>query len=78
MLLVSTTCLADTLEGRVIRIVDVDTLVVLDVSNTQHRVRLAGIETPERGQSFGKKAKENLARIAGAQPTRVEWHKTDR
>ena len=40
-LLISTTCLADTLEGKVVRIVDGDTLVVLDSGNTQHRVRLA-------------------------------------
>ena len=47
LLLVSTTCLADTLEGKVVRIVDGETLVVLDSNNTQHRVRLAGIDTPE-------------------------------
>ena len=78
LLLFSTACLAETLEGRVVRIVDGDTLVVLDSGNTQHRVRLAGIDTPERGQPFGKKAKENLARLAAGQPARVEYHKRDR
>ena len=78
LLLISTTSLAETLEGRVVRVVDGDTLVVLDSGNTQHRVRLAGIDTPERGQPFGKKAKENLARIAGGQPARVEFYKKDR
>ena len=77
LLLISTTCLAHTLEGRVVLIVDGDTLVLLDSSNTQHRVRLAGIDTLERGQPFGKKAKENLARITGGQPTRVEFYKKD-
>ena len=78
MLLVTAACLADTLEGKVVRIVDGDTLVVLDSSNTQHRVRLAGIDTPERGQPFGKRAKENLARLFGGQPTQVRWYKRDR
>ena len=78
LLLISTTCLADTLEGKVVRIIDGDTLVILDSSNTQHRVRLAGIDTPERGQPFGKKAKENLARLAGGQPARLDWYKKDR
>jgi len=47
LLLVSTTCLADSLEGKVVRIVGGDTLVILDDNKTQHRVRLAGIDTPE-------------------------------
>ena len=60
------------------RVVDGDTLVLLDSGNTQHRVWLAGIDTPERRQPFGKKATENLARIAGGQPARVEFYKRDR
>ncbi len=78
LLLVSTTGLADVLEGRIVRIVDGDTLVVLDADKTQHRVRLAGIDTPERGQPFGNRAKQNLSRLAGGQEARVEWNKKDR
>ena len=72
LFLVSTYCIAETLEGKVVRIVDGDTLVVLDGSNTQYRVSLAGIDTPERGQPFGKRATENLARLAGMKTARVE------
>ena len=78
LLLVSSTCLADVLDGRVARVVDGDTLVLLDSSNTQYKIRLAGIDTAERGQPFGKRARENLVRIAGGQPARVEWYKKDR
>ena len=78
LFLVSTSCIAETLEGKVVRIVDGDTLVVLDRINAQHRVRLAGIDTPERGQPFGKRATENLSRLAGMKPARVEWYKKDR
>ena len=42
LILTSIPCLADSLEGQVVRIVDGDTLVILDDTNTQHRVRLAG------------------------------------
>ena len=78
LFLVSTSCIAETLEGKVVRIVDGDTLVILDATKTQHRVRLAGIDTPERGQPFGKGATENLARLAGMKVARVEWNKKDR
>ena len=57
LVLLSSICSAESLTGKVVRIVDGDTLVLLDSGNTQHRVRLAGIDTPERGQPFGKKAK---------------------
>ena len=57
--------------GKVVRIIDRDTLGLLDSGNTQHRVRLAGIDTPGRVQPCGKKAEENLARIAVGQPARA-------
>lgn len=78
LFLVSAASLAETLHGRVVRIVDGDTLIVLDADNTQHRVRLGGIDTPERGQPFGNRAKQNLSRLAGGQDARVEWYKKDR
>jgi len=69
---------AGTLEGRVVRIIDGETLVLLDANNTQHRVRLSGIDTPERGQPFGNRAKQNLSRLAGTQKARLDWYKKDR
>jgi endonuclease YncB( thermonuclease family) len=50
-----------TLTGKVVKIADGDTLTVLDASKTQHKIRLAGIDAPEKGQAFGTKARENLA-----------------
>ena len=39
---------ADTIRGKVVKIADGDTLTLLDSANQQHRVRLAGIDAPER------------------------------
>jgi endonuclease YncB( thermonuclease family) len=41
---------ADTLTGKVVKITDGDTLYVLDANHEQHKIRLAGIDAPERKQ----------------------------
>jgi micrococcal nuclease len=45
----------------VVKIADGDTLTLL-VGKTQIKVRLEGIDTPERGQPFGRKAGQALAK----------------
>lgn len=69
---------ADTLSGRVVRVVDGDTLVLLLASQQQERVRLAGIDCPERGQPFGRQAKARLTDLAAGRSVTVDWHKRDR
>lgn len=44
--------------GKVIKIKDGDTVVVLDDQNNQTTLRLAEVDCPESSQAFGKKAKE--------------------
>jgi endonuclease YncB( thermonuclease family) len=41
-------------EGRVVGISDGDTITVLDDARTQHKIRFAGIDAPEKGQAFGE------------------------
>jgi endonuclease YncB( thermonuclease family) len=69
---------ADTLQGVVVAIQDGDTLTLLDEGNTQHRVRLAGIDAPEKGQPFGQRSKEELSSLVYRREVTVEWHKRDR
>ena len=76
--LVSFASFAETLEGKIVRIVDGDTLVLLDSNNVQHRVCLSGIDTPKRGQPIGKRATQNLERLSGNKPARLESYKKDR
>lgn len=66
------------LEGLVVYVADGDTLTVLDDQHQQHKVRLAGIDAPERGQPFGKRAAAELASLAKNRRVSVDWNKTDR
>ena len=66
------------LTGEVVKIADGDTLTVLDESKTQHKIRLAGIDAPEKGQAFGTKARENLAAKVFRQNVRIEVIDVDR
>lgn len=69
---------ADTLLGRVVRVIDGDTLVLLLSGKVEERVRLAGIDCPERGQAYGTKAKEALLARVGGVEVSVDWEKRDR
>jgi endonuclease YncB( thermonuclease family) len=67
-----------TLTGKVVAIADGDTLTILDESKTQHKIRLAGIDAPEKAQPFGTKARENLAAKVFGQNVRVDVIDVDR
>jgi endonuclease YncB( thermonuclease family) len=64
--------------GQVVAIADGDTLTILDDAKTQHKIRLAGIDAPEKGQAFGTKARENLAEKVFRKNVRVEVIDVDR
>jgi endonuclease YncB( thermonuclease family) len=61
-----------TLTGRVVAIADGDALTVLDAEKVQHKVRLAGIDAPAKGEPLGTKAREALARKVFGQDIRVD------
>jgi endonuclease YncB( thermonuclease family) len=64
--------------GRVVAVTDGDTIKVLDSSNTQHKVRLTGIDAPERGQPYGTASRDNLSRMVAGKEVKVESTKNDR
>jgi endonuclease YncB( thermonuclease family) len=66
-----------TIEGRVVGVSDGDTITVLDVSKAQHKVRLAGIDAPEKGQAFGNASKESLSRLVFDRQVEARCHKKD-
>lgn len=68
---------SQTLTGRVVRIADGDTVTVLDATNTQHRIRLQGIDAPESHQAFGTQSKKSLSDMIFDQEVTVIYDKTD-
>lgn len=66
------------LVGRVVGVSDGDTVTVLDGLKMQHKVRLAGIDAPEKGQPFGTASKARLSSLVFGKQVIVEWTKTDR
>jgi len=64
--------------GKVVGVSDGDTVTILDSTNKQHKVRLSGIDAPEKRQSFGTASKENLSNLVFAKVVTVETSKTDR
>jgi endonuclease YncB( thermonuclease family) len=66
------------LVGQVVKIADGDTLTVLDGAHVQHKIRLAGIDAPEKSQAFGTQARNALAAKVFRQMVRVEITDKDR
>ncbi|MBW8363349.1 MAG: thermonuclease family protein [Rhizobium sp.] len=69
---------AATLVGQVVGVTDGDTVTVLDEQKQQHKVRLAGIDAPEKKQPFGQRSKEALSDAVFGKTVSVEWNKLDR
>lgn len=69
---------ADTLKGIVVGVADGDTITLLDSATVQHKIRLAGIDAPERRQAFGEKAKQSLSALVYRQNVVVDFKKKDR
>ncbi|MGH8658498.1 MAG: thermonuclease family protein [Gammaproteobacteria bacterium] len=78
MLLAFESAAADTLSGRVVGVADGDTVTVLGQKHEQHKVRLSGIDAPEKSQPFGSRAKQSLSDLAYGRCVSVEWRKRDR
>ena len=46
------------LDGKVVKVADGDTITILTDSKEQVKIRLFGIDAPERKQAFGQKSKD--------------------
>lgn len=64
--------------GRVIGVADGDTITILDSSNTQFKIRLSGIDAPEKKQPYGNASKKSLSTLVYGKEVTVEWLKRDR
>ncbi len=78
MLSISFALKAEVLNGTVIRVSDGDTITVLDNLNKEHKVRLMGIDAPEKSQAFGNEAKQTLSNYIYKKEVSVEYKKYDK
>ena len=76
--LLTVSAYSESISGRVVAIADGDTITVLDTSKTQHKIRLSGIDAPEKKQAFGQRSKESLSVLVFNQTVQVETTKRDR
>jgi endonuclease YncB( thermonuclease family) len=51
---------------------------LLERNCVQHKIRLAGIDAPEKGQPFSDRSKQSLSRAVMGQQVKVDRTKQDR
>lgn len=78
LLFFSHAAVSDTIYGRVVGVSDGDTVTVLDQSNKQYKIRLSGIDAPEKSQGFGQVSKRSLSDLIYNKNVSVDWQKQDR
>ncbi len=78
LLLLSTAAIANDIYGQVVGVTDGDTLTLLTNSKEQIKVRLAEIDTPERRQPYGSRAKQALSDLAFGKQARLTATEKDR
>ena len=85
--LLSSNVFADEILGRVVRVADGDTITVLATGGTrsaasaapvQHKIRLQGIDAPEKKQAFGNASRKFLSGLVANREVRVTYAKRDR
>lgn len=67
-----------TIKGKVVRVIDGDTIELLTPLNESVRVRFYGIDAPESNQADGKEAKEHLASLIRGKEVMVESMQKDK
>jgi endonuclease YncB( thermonuclease family) len=70
--------IAATIIGTVVGISDGDTIKVLDSNKKLHKIRLMGIDAPEKKQNFGAASKQALSNYIYQKEVTVAYKKKDR
>jgi endonuclease YncB( thermonuclease family) len=69
---------AQMLNGKVVKIADGDTFTLLVNGKEQVKIRIDGIDAPEKGQAYGNRAKEYLSGMIWGEVITVQVKKKDR
>jgi endonuclease YncB( thermonuclease family) len=64
--------------GKVISVLDGDTIIILSKNHVQLKIRLEGIDCPEHNQAFGEKAKYTTKTLCYHKEVRIEKTGEDR
>ena len=67
-----------TLTGRIVSVADGDTVTLLDANLQQHKLRLSGIDAPEKRQPFGNRSRLHLGALVFGRQVMAHCPKTDR
>lgn len=76
-LLLGTPLEAADFTGRVVGVLDGDTIDVLNGHHAE-RIRLSGIDCPEKGQAFGTRAKQAASELVYGKEVTIQTHGKDR
>jgi endonuclease YncB( thermonuclease family) len=66
-----------TISGKVVSVADGDTMTILTADKKQIKIRLLGIDAPERGQDFGTVARQQLNNLCYGKTVIVEKNDED-
>lgn len=69
---------AEALSGRVLWVDDGDSLELRDDWGRRFRVRLRGIDAPERSQPYANVSRRNLSRLARGRPVTIAYDGVDK
>lgn len=69
---------AGAIGGVVVGVSDGDTITVLDAGKQQYKIRLSGIDAPEKSQPYGESSKESLSEMVFGKTVSITWDKQDR
>ncbi|WP_264981626.1 thermonuclease family protein [Pseudodesulfovibrio portus] len=78
LLWISSTGVSHAFTGKVVSVADGDTITVLTKDKSQVKIRLYGIDCPEKAQAFGTKAKQFTANLVFGKQVDVEAIDQDR
>ena len=66
------------LDGKVVKVADGDTITILTDSKEQVKIRLFGIDAPEKKQAYGEKSREFLSSLIAGKIVNIKEKHTDR
>ena len=69
---------SEIIKGKVVGVSDGDTVTVLDSAKVQYKIRLTGIDAPEKTQPYGQVSKKSLSDLVFNKDVEVYWEKRDR